>query len=133
VAISFRKTLGAALYHTDAKLYTGFKKRKKWLTGGPTGWVSFDRPYGQFCQDHLVDRPNSVGSGEFLLWEFPLTYWMEQQGYDVSYQSGVDTHKDGPGLQRAKASFPWGMTSIGHGRCTIAPSRRVTRVSILRS
>jgi hypothetical protein len=50
-----------------------------------------------------------VGSGEFLLWEFPLTYWMEQQGYDVSYQSGVDTHKDGPGLLRAK-----GFISVGH-------------------
>ncbi len=98
-----------SLYHTDKVLYTGYKKRKKWLSGGPTGWVSFDRPYGQFCQDHLVDRPNSVGSGEFLLWEFPLTYWMEQQGYDVSYQSGVDTHKDGPGLLRAK-----GFISVGH-------------------
>ncbi|MEO2011239.1 MAG: N,N-dimethylformamidase beta subunit family domain-containing protein [Pirellulaceae bacterium] len=98
-----------SLYHTDEVRYTGYKKRKKWLSGGPTGWVSFDRPYGQFCQDHLVDRPDSVGSGEFLLWEFPLTYWMEQQSYDVSYQSGVDTHKDGPGLQRAK-----GFISVGH-------------------
>lgn len=37
-----------------------------------TGWVSFDRPYSQFCQDHLVRNPKSIGSGEFLLWEFPL-------------------------------------------------------------
>jgi hypothetical protein len=71
--------------------------------------VSFDRPYANFCQDHLVDRPSSVGSGEFLLWEFPLSYWMEQQGYDVSYISNVDTHVDGPGLQRAK-----GFISVGH-------------------
>ena len=31
--------------------------------------------------------------GEFLLWEYPLFYWMEQQGYDVSYIWNMDTHK----------------------------------------
>jgi hypothetical protein len=83
--------------------------RKQWLTG-KRGWVSFDRPYGLFCQSHLVVRPNSVGSGEFLLWEFPLSYWMEQQGYDVSYISNMDTQLDGiEGLIRAK-----GFISIGH-------------------
>jgi cytochrome c-type biogenesis protein CcmF len=45
-----------------------------------------------------------VGTGEFLPWEFPLSYWIEQQGYDVSYISNIDTHVDGPGLQRAKAT-----------------------------
>ena len=51
----------------------------------------------------------SVGSGEFLLWEFPLAYWMEQQGYDVSYISNLDTHV-GPGRPaRAK-----GWLSVGH-------------------
>jgi hypothetical protein len=99
-----------SLYHNDKNGYTGYKKRKKWSTdANDTGWVSFDRPYGQFCQDHLVKYPKSVGSGEFLLWEFPLSYWIEQQGYDVSYISNVDTHTDGPGLQRAK-----GFISVGH-------------------
>ena len=98
-----------SLYHTDVVLYTGYKKRKKWLSGGPTGWVSFDRPYGQFCQDHLSDRPDTVGSGEFLLWEFPLSYWMEQQGYDVSYISNLDTHQRGDRLLRTK-----GFISVGH-------------------
>ncbi|MDE2698785.1 MAG: hypothetical protein OXI23_07945, partial [Gemmatimonadota bacterium] len=99
-----------SLYHNDENGYTGHKKRKKWSTNAnDTGWVSFDRPYAQFCQDHLIDRPSSVGSGEFLLWEFPLSYWIEQQGYDVSYISNVDTHADGPGLQRAK-----GFISVGH-------------------
>ena len=96
-----------SLYHAD-KFILNSAGRKKWLTG-PTGWVSFDRPYANFCQSHLVNRPASVGSGEFLLWEFPLSYWMEQQGYDVSYLSNLDTHKDGPGLQRAK-----GFISVGH-------------------
>lgn len=99
-----------SLYHNDKNGYTGHKKRKKWSTSpSDTGWVSFDRPYSQFCQDHLVKFPNSVGSGEFLLWEFPLSYWIEQQGYDVSYLSNVDTHRDGPGLQRGK-----GFISVGH-------------------
>jgi hypothetical protein len=98
-----------SLYHNDKDVYNEFNERKKWTTGPDSGWVSFDRPYANFCQDHLVDRPSSVGSGEFLLWEFPLSYWMEQHGYEVSYISNVDTHTDGAGLRRAK-----GFISVGH-------------------
>lgn len=50
--------------------------------------VSFDRPYGKYSQ--IFDHPLSIGSGEFLLWEFPLCYWLEQQGYDVTYCSNSD-------------------------------------------
>lgn len=50
--------------------------------------VSFDRPYGMFSM--IFDHPLSVGSGEFLLWEFPLCYWLEQHGYDVTYSSNSD-------------------------------------------
>ena len=96
-----------SLYHAD-KFEPNVLGRKKWLTG-ETGWVSFDRPYANYLQDHLVDRPSSVGSGEFLLWEFPLSYWMERQGYDVSYLSNMDTHHYGHRLNRAK-----GFISIGH-------------------
>ena len=59
---------------------------------GPNVQTSFDRPYGKYCQ--ILDAPLSVGSGEFLLWEFPLAYWMEQHGYDVTYISNLDTHSD---------------------------------------
>ena len=51
--------------------------------------VSFDRPYAKYTQ--VVDTPQSVGSGEFLLWEFPLAYYMESLGLDVTYGSNVDT------------------------------------------
>ena len=99
-----------SLYHNDANGYTGYKKRKKWSTNADdSGWVSFGRPYSQFCQDHLVKSPKSVGTGEFLLWEFPLSYWIEQKGYDVSYISNVDTHRDAARLQRTK-----GFISVGH-------------------
>lgn len=54
----------------------------------PNVTVSFDRPYGKYCQ--IYENPQSIGSGEWLLWEFPLAYWLEEQGYDVSYCSQAD-------------------------------------------
>lgn len=77
-----------------------------WYTG-PGVRVSFDRPYGKYRQ--IFDAPLSQGSGEFLLWEFPLAFWMEKHGYDVSYISNMDTHTDGRGLLRATAFL-----SVGH-------------------
>jgi hypothetical protein len=70
-------------------------------------WVSFDRPYGKYPQ--VVDQPLSQGSGEFLLWEYPLCYWLEQQDYDVTYCSNIDTHSDRQGLNRVKCFL-----SVGH-------------------
>ena len=53
---------------------------------GPWADVSFDRPYGREAQHQgVVDDPLTVGSGEFLPFEFPLAYWLEQHGYDVTY------------------------------------------------
>lgn len=69
--------------------------------------VSFDRPYGKYPQ--VVDQPLSQGSGEFLLWEYPLCYWLEQEGYDVTYCSNIDTHTDREGLNRVKCFL-----SVGH-------------------
>ena len=50
--------------------------------------VSFDRPYGKYPQ--LYENPQSIGSGEWLCFEFPLAYWLEQHGYDVTYCSNRD-------------------------------------------
>jgi hypothetical protein len=50
--------------------------------------VSFNRPYGKYCQ--VFEHPLSIGSGEFLLWEFPLCFWLERLGYDVTYASNSD-------------------------------------------
>jgi hypothetical protein len=50
--------------------------------------VSFDRPYAKYPQ--IYENPQSAGSGEFLCFEFPLSYWLEQQGYDVTYCSNSD-------------------------------------------
>jgi hypothetical protein len=85
-------------------LYDDGKKVWYW---GPGVRVSWNRPYGRYCQ--IVRAPLSQGSGEFLLWEFPLAFWLEREGYDVSYTSGVDTHADPAGLRRARI---W--LSVGH-------------------
>ena len=68
--------------------------------------VSFDRPYGQYVQ--IFENPQSFGSGEFLLWEDPLCFWLESQGYDVTYCSNVD-NLEPANLSRCKA-----MISVGH-------------------
>jgi hypothetical protein len=68
--------------------------------------VSFDRPYGKYAQ--IYENPMSVGSGEFLCWEFPLSYWLEQHGYDVTYCTNWDMLKPETGL-RGKVFL-----SVGH-------------------
>ncbi|WP_345028525.1 N,N-dimethylformamidase beta subunit family domain-containing protein [Ravibacter arvi] len=72
-----------------------------------TTWVSYDRPYGWYPQ--VVDQPLSQGSGEFLLWEYPMCYWLEQNGYDVTYGSNIDTHNGKAGLDRIRCFL-----SVGH-------------------
>jgi hypothetical protein len=80
--------------------------KNPWYWGGSVQ-VSFNRPYGKYCQ--ILDAPLSTGSGEWFLWEFPFAFWLEAQGYDVSYLSNLDTHADPRGLRRAK-----GFLSVGH-------------------
>jgi|TARA_B110000037_G_scaffold218748_1_gene282370 hypothetical protein len=90
----------------DFSIYTPHDGRSS--TAAPSGAVSFDRPYGLFT--HPVNKhTTSGGSGEFLPWEFPLSFWLEQHGYDVSYISNIDTHADPAGLLRTK-----GFISLGH-------------------
>lgn len=86
-------------------LYINDREDKKILVSGVK--VSYDRPYAKYTQ--IYDNPMSQGSGEFLLWEFPLAYWMEQEGYDVTYCSNTDIHADVQCLLRARAFL-----SVGH-------------------
>jgi hypothetical protein len=85
-------------------LYDDGKNSWYW---GPEVAVSFRRPYARYCQ--IFDAPLSSGSGEFPLWEFPMAYWLESKGFDVSYIANADTHADAEGLRRAK-----GFLSVGH-------------------
>lgn len=76
---------------------------------GPWADVSFDRPYGREAQFvGVVNDPLTFGSGEFLPLEFPLAYWLEQHGYDVTYCSNSDMITPERGL-RCKA-----FVSVGH-------------------
>jgi hypothetical protein len=73
---------------------------------GPWSDVSFDRPYAKYAQ--IYENPQSIGSGEWLCFEFPLAYWLEQHGYDVTYSSNSDTLTSERGL-KCKAFL-----SVGH-------------------
>ncbi|WP_442512042.1 N,N-dimethylformamidase beta subunit family domain-containing protein [Novipirellula sp. SH528] len=77
-----------------------------WHWGGESQ-VSFNRPYGKYCQ--ISDAPLSIGSGEFFLWEFPFVYWLEREGYDVTYVSNTDLHRDAGQPLRCD-----GFLSVGH-------------------
>lgn len=67
----------------DYSLYTD--PRHPWA---PDVAVSFDRPYGKIAQ--IFEHPLTIGSGEFLAWEYPLVFWLEMHGYDVTYCSNCD-------------------------------------------
>lgn len=72
--------------------------------------VGFDRPYGMFWNGFPAGfEPLTNGSGEFLMTEFPMAFWLEKEGYDVTYISNVDTHADEIGLLRGKVFL-----SVGH-------------------
>lgn len=85
----------------DYSLYTDPKGNQ-----GPWSDVSFDRPYAKYAQ--IYENPQSVGSGEWLCFEFPLAYWLEEQGYDVNYCSNADMISPDRGL-KCKAFI-----SVGH-------------------
>lgn len=82
-----------------------------WGAGRPNSYDSgFDRPYSIFWNGYpAAFEPLTNGSGEFLMTEFPLAYWLEREGYDVTYVSNLDAHVDGPGLLRSKVFL-----SVGH-------------------
>lgn len=73
---------------------------------GPWADVSFDRPYGKYPQ--IFDNPQTIGSGEWLCFEYPMAYWLEKHGYDVSYCSNSDMLTPERGL-KCKAFL-----SVGH-------------------
>jgi hypothetical protein len=59
-----------------------------------------------------LDRPRSDQFGLLnsnFSWEYNLVYWLEQQGYDVSYSTNLDTHRNGERLLEFKGFF-----SAGH-------------------
>jgi len=60
--------------------------------------VSFDRPYA-----------DGDGAGDFLWWELYFVRWIEENGYDVSYSTDIDTDLNGAALRNHH-----GFLSVGH-------------------
>ncbi len=65
--------------------------------------VSFNRPYD--------DRD---GSGEFFNWEYDTTFFLESQGYDLSYSTDVDTHTNAEMLTSTGTPLHKTFLSGGH-------------------
>jgi len=85
---------------SDYSLYTHPDGTGPWMD------VGFDRPYSTYAQ--IYENPQSLGSGEWLCFEFPFAYWLEKHGYDVTYCSNSDMVDSGRGL-RCKSFL-----SVGH-------------------
>ncbi|HXC76943.1 MAG TPA: N,N-dimethylformamidase beta subunit family domain-containing protein, partial [Candidatus Acidoferrum sp.] len=71
--------------------------------------VSYDRPYAE-----------NSGAGPFLNWDANDVAWLEQQGYDVSYTTSVDTDLSPPSVLNHKAVISgahdeyWSMTMFNN-------------------
>jgi hypothetical protein len=61
--------------------------------------VSFDRPYNR-----------GWGAGDFFYWEYPMVRWLEMNGYDLTYDTDVDTDAAAAPLLHHRAFL-----SVGHG------------------
>ena len=64
----------------------------------PARKVSFNRP--------LL---NGYGAGFLFLWEYNMIRFLEKEGYDVSYQTDIDTHQGNGNLLKHKA-----LLVVGH-------------------
>jgi hypothetical protein len=88
--------------------------------------VSFMRPYGRGASDATL---SGVGAGQFLThdydfnnsaagWDYAMIRWLEREGYDVEYQTNVDTHA------RELPNTTKGFLSVGHDEYWSVEMRR---------
>ncbi|HJT57984.1 MAG TPA: choice-of-anchor D domain-containing protein [Ktedonobacteraceae bacterium] len=83
---------GTSLYNnlTNGKIFSAPHATK----------VSFDRPF---------NPGDSNGAGHYFFFEYKFVYWLEEQGYNVSYITNVDTETNVNQLTNHKAFL-----SVGH-------------------
>ena len=79
------------------------------------GWgggslYEFNSPDGRRAGKVAYDRPYDQPITQVPAWEFPLVRFLEHFGYDVAYQSDVDTARDPASLEGRKA-----ILIAGHG------------------
>ena len=76
--------------------------------GSPAGRaykVSYNRPITTRCCSY----PNGAIEGYFFHSEYPMLRWLERNGFDVSYASGVDSDRQGAELLEHRVFM-----SVGH-------------------
>jgi hypothetical protein len=85
-------------------------------TGGPltvpnrAAAVSYNRP--------LITRDGPTSADWIFNAEYPMIRWLERNGYDVSYESGVDTDRNGSLLRNHRVFL-----STGHDEYWSGPQR----------
>jgi hypothetical protein len=83
---------------TGKSLYSFNSRGANTITGGPRAVkVSWNRPY------------SGDGFGQFFTWEYYFVRWLERSGYDVTYSTNLDTHRNSARLLGSKAFL-----SVGH-------------------
>ena len=75
--------------------------------GSPAGRaykVSYNRPFTTRC----CDFPNGSTATWLFTTEYPMLRWLERNGYDVSYSSGIDTDRFAAHLLQHRVFMPVG-------------------------
>ena len=72
--------------------------------------ISYNRPF--------TTRGDNLGRDYYFSAEYPMVRFLERNGYDVTYQSGLDTERDGSLLLNHKAFL-----SVGHDEYWSAQQR----------
>ncbi len=99
-------------------------------TGGQAAKVSFDRPY---AGSPIEAAASGTGAGDLFTsnsipagypasaagWEYNFIRWLEREGYDATYATNLDVHRD-PTLLASHAAF----LSLGHDEYWSAEMRR---------
>lgn len=88
---------GKSLY-----LFNSYGARTSYVESPGAAKVSFDRPYDS-------DGTGAAWGNTVLLWEVSFIRWMEMSGYDVTYQTDIDTHVNPGRLLNYR-----GILSVGH-------------------
>lgn len=81
--------------------------------------VSYNRPTPTHEPTSVTNNPGGTSLGNYLFGsEYAAIYWLEKNGYDVSYMAGVDTARNGSSLLDHKLFL-----SVGHDEYWSAQAR----------
>lgn len=95
---------GDILFHTASNTYHAYNPwggYSLYTTPTTARMLSFNRPYG--------GPYGSASAGQLMDYELPTVRFLERNGYDVLYQSNIDTHRNGARLLQFKTFL-----SAGH-------------------